>query len=1135
MADVNLMPHPAAGAGTTEGWNETPYPGLEGTLAPAADLLSKGYPRDTGVQVTQNANGNSYSATPQVTVTAGETYTFSCHVAIPPFATAQTVTTFIDWLDSSGAFLSSSSGSVALEPTVVAQAAVTGTAPAGAASGYFAFNTMPDQTYLTAAMAYPGTTVDPYRDGESAGWVWDGTRYLSTSRLDDGGGDPGEGGQATLVGTYSDLGSGGYDPTVTVPGVSGGDTLVAIGTDSYTGTAPAITSTGGETWQPLGNPLGDAGGEANQRMSAWTADVAAGGSDTVTLSAVDMATLTVLHLRDATGVVDVVDTEVPRNAGPTADQALGPVDVPSGGGLLIGAWAGIAFPPDPEFISWAAPASMVEQAQPRVNNFNAVLVATEATTAGGSVTRTATATPAPAAGFAGKLLVVTGTGGGEPLPDTAAERYGWGTPLPSSDEFDYTGPPDPARWAVYDSAGHDGNGTRDPAQVTVQDGYLRIAGNVTGDTGGMAHMLDQRYGRWELRARWDAVTPGSAGEAYHAVLIVWPNGSLPEPHWPQYGEYDFVEIVDVEQDRLEAYLHYPHPGDVPVEQEIVNADPRTFDFSQWHNYAFEWIDGRLRGFVDGAQWFDLDGTQVSSSGDRLDGMPSGHLAIQLDNFTGESGLQPAYLDVEWARVYPADGSAEVGYTTASSALTTDVEATAVKHGQAQGAAELELSADATAAKQTAVAASSGLPLGSRVDTARPVSVTASSRLELGGDAATSTMREQAGRSPLGLSGAATTSKAGRADAAAELELDGRAETSRTAAVAGRSPLELGSDAVSTRTSRAVPASALELDGRAVVDRVGKARAVAGLELDARAVGSKVTGTEVAAPLMLGAVALTSEQQLARARSALPLDAVARTDRASAVRATAALGLGSRVRSTRASTVAAESGLWLAQTAVTARTSTVRGEAPLVLGARADVAQVLVVTAGSALPLAGEVATAKRGVVAAAGALPLDARTESDRISTVRVRAQLPLAGTTALERIASVDAVAPLLLDSAALSGSGIQVAAESELPMGGRAVAVKAARTTPAAPVLLDTRVLSDRISLTEATPALLLDGRTEVSGLRAVVVRAPLLLDAIALAELPPVTFPPVLGRPQLEQLVHLGGPELELLVVVGAPRTY
>lgn len=242
-----------------------------------------------------------------------------------------------------------------------------------------------------------------------------------------------------------------------------------------------------------------------------------------------------------------------------------------------------------------------------------------------------------------------GSGGGS--DDEAAVRYGWGTPLPSSDEFNYTGVPDPTKWGVYDGPGHGdpANGTRDAERCTVQDGYLRIEGTANGSTGGMAHTFDQQYGRWECRARMGAFNPGSSGESYHGVLIVWPESE----QWPQDGEYDWLEIEDVEQTNVAGYLHYPTPSE--VEQEGVTGP--AVDLSEWHNYAFEWVEGALRGYVDGVEWFDLDGAQTASTGRRLDSMPSGHLTVQLDNFTGASGLQPGYMDIEWARVYDLSGNA----------------------------------------------------------------------------------------------------------------------------------------------------------------------------------------------------------------------------------------------------------------------------------------------------------------------------------------------------------------------------------------------------------------------------------------------------------------------------------------------
>jgi hypothetical protein len=97
-------------------------------------------------------------------------------------------------------------------------------------------------------------------------------------------------------------------------------------------------------------------------------------------------------------------------------------------------------------------------------------------------------------------------GGGFPNPggggsgSTAAENFNWGTPLTVSDDFT-SGGLDPSKWNVYSGPGHAGNGRRVPAQVSIVNGVLTITGLANGDTGGLEHLFDQQYGRWEIRAR----------------------------------------------------------------------------------------------------------------------------------------------------------------------------------------------------------------------------------------------------------------------------------------------------------------------------------------------------------------------------------------------------------------------------------------------------------------------------------------------------------------------------------------------------------------------------------------------------------------------------------------------------------
>jgi hypothetical protein len=98
-------------------------------------------------------------------------------------------------------------------------------------------------------------------------------------------------------------------------------------------------------------------------------------------------------------------------------------------------------------------------------------------------------------------LIGGSTGGpGTTDPTTAAGVFGWGAPLPSSDEFT-SGTLDPAKWVVYSGAGYNGNGARLPARVNIVGGVLTITGLTNGDSGGLAHKLNQQYGRWEIRVR----------------------------------------------------------------------------------------------------------------------------------------------------------------------------------------------------------------------------------------------------------------------------------------------------------------------------------------------------------------------------------------------------------------------------------------------------------------------------------------------------------------------------------------------------------------------------------------------------------------------------------------------------------
>jgi hypothetical protein len=87
------------------------------------------------------------------------------------------------------------------------------------------------------------------------------------------------------------------------------------------------------------------------------------------------------------------------------------------------------------------------------------------------------------------------SGGGTVDTSTAAGKFGWGNPLSSSDEFNYSGVPDTTKW--YPDTG----GMWDATQGSVAGSTMTLAGISTGKTYSMEHRYGQQYGRWECRLR----------------------------------------------------------------------------------------------------------------------------------------------------------------------------------------------------------------------------------------------------------------------------------------------------------------------------------------------------------------------------------------------------------------------------------------------------------------------------------------------------------------------------------------------------------------------------------------------------------------------------------------------------------
>jgi hypothetical protein len=216
--------------------------------------------------------------------------------------------------------------------------------------------------------------------------------------------------------------------------------------------------------------------------------------------------------------------------------------------------------------------------------------------------------------------------GARPAADmtTAAGRYGW-TRLVARDDF--TGSSLDPSWGPYDSPGNAGKGFRSPRQIALDGGILRITGTPDGTTAGMAWSHPQRYGRWEIRARFP-----TGCECYHPVLLLWPVSYA----WPAGGEVDYAEVLDGKRQKLNFFLHHGAEN----RQDWAGL---PVDMTRWHNFAVEWTPDHVVGFIDGQPFFHNTAREAQPPGPM-------NQTVQLDWFPDGTGAG-AVLEVDWATIY----------------------------------------------------------------------------------------------------------------------------------------------------------------------------------------------------------------------------------------------------------------------------------------------------------------------------------------------------------------------------------------------------------------------------------------------------------------------------------------------------
>lgn len=247
------------------------------------------------------------------------------------------------------------------------------------------------------------------------------------------------------------------------------------------------------------------------------------------------------------------------------------------------------------------------------------------------------------------LVVVAVTGRGRapvaaPPAPTGTTAAPVGDPdLVASDDFSGTGPD--AKWGLYDSVSPIG-ATWTPAQDRVSDGTLRIVGSGSNPSGlgnrsgGMCWCGtggNRTYGRWEVRARFDA------GAGYGQTVGLWPQSDQAAD-----GSITLAETREPDKHSLHTYVVWSD-GQLRSHETVSNGD-----YTAWHTYSAEWRASFVRIMVDDRVVYD---STTSQSKVVIPRQPM-HLYLQQtvgphDGVPAADPSTPAEVDlsVDWVRVY----------------------------------------------------------------------------------------------------------------------------------------------------------------------------------------------------------------------------------------------------------------------------------------------------------------------------------------------------------------------------------------------------------------------------------------------------------------------------------------------------
>jgi beta-glucanase (GH16 family) len=227
-----------------------------------------------------------------------------------------------------------------------------------------------------------------------------------------------------------------------------------------------------------------------------------------------------------------------------------------------------------------------------------------------------------------------------------------------SEEFDYSGKPDPASWGY--ETGYVRNRelqyyTDQLQNAMVENGVCTIQAvledgdSITSASINTFGKYDFLYGRIEVRAK----IPSALG-SWPAIWMLGTN--IPEIGWPDCGEIDIMEHVGYDPDKIHANVHtksYNHVLGTNKGNHIEAGDP----WADFHIYAVEWFEDHMDFFFDDSLYFSFR-NDMAGSHDTWPFDKPHYLLINLaygGSWGGKQGvdtsLLPLKYEIDYVRYY----------------------------------------------------------------------------------------------------------------------------------------------------------------------------------------------------------------------------------------------------------------------------------------------------------------------------------------------------------------------------------------------------------------------------------------------------------------------------------------------------